>query len=352
MKHTLLFLMISVILFSCKKEKIELPDTTLEGIFVINEGNFQSGNGSITFYEPSTGKIVDNLFNINNSHSLGDVALSMNIFNGFGYIVVNNSQKVEVVTMNNFKWAGTIGNLSSPRYFLPVNAVKGYITDWISNSVAVVNLNTYQVEKNINTGNGPEQMAIAGNKVYVTNGGGFGDDSTITVINTFDDTVLKTLAVGRNPNSIAKDKNGNLWVICNGDIGPDWIGGTADDIAGELLRINPANDSIEARFPMSAFDHPMKLTINSDGTQIYYLNGMSGFDGKIYAMDITDNSLPASPVIDKIFYGLGIDPVTNNILGAYVPGFSQKGYMFRYTSTGNFIDSVQVGIIPNGFAFN
>lgn len=350
MKNSLLILILSMLFFACKKEKDDVvAPSSLNGIFIVNEGNFQSGNASVSFWERSTGNLIQQL----NTFPLGDVAMSMNIFNGRGYIVVNNSQKIVIVSMENFSNIGEITGFSSPRYFVPFNNQEGYVSDWFSDDVKVINLNSGQIMKSIPTGGeGPEQMAIAGNKLYVVNVGGFNDDSTVTVINTVADTVLKTFIAGVDPNSIVKDKNGKLWILCNGDTGLDWIGGTADDTGGSLLRINPANDSIEFNLIFSQFDHPSKLTINSAGDKLYFLNGLSGFDGKIYSMNISDNFLPAQPIIDKTFYGLGIDPVTNQILGAYVPGFLQQGYMFRYNNNGAFIDSMKVGIVPNGFAFN
>jgi YVTN family beta-propeller protein len=177
------FIVVSAFI-SCKKEKdADISPSALNGIFIINEGAFQTGTGSVSFYDRSTGNLTEDLFELQNTIPLGDVALSMKIYNGRGFIVVNNSQKVEVVSMGNFKRLGTINNFSSPRFFLPINSSKGYVTDWISNVVAVVNLNSFQIIKSIPTGSGPEQMVNAGNKVYVTNVGGFGKDSTLTVIN-------------------------------------------------------------------------------------------------------------------------------------------------------------------------
>lgn len=352
MKKYLILTVVCFTFFACKKEKDDIvAPSSLNGIFIVNEGAFGFATASISFLSRNTGNLIEPL----NTFPLGDVALSMNIYNGYGYIVVNNSQKIQIVSMENFNSdnQASILGFSSPRYFLPLNKDKAYVTDWFSDAVKVINLNSRQIIKSIPTGGvGPEQMAIANNKLYVVNVGGYGDDSTVTVIDTEADTVLKTFFTGVDPNSIVKDKNGKLWILCNGDLGADWTGGTADDIPGSLYRINPHNDSIEFNLSFSQFDHPSRLTINSSGNILYFLEGMSGFDGKIFAMDIEDNFLPTQPVVDKVFYGLGIDPVTNQILGGFSPSFSQQGYMFRYTNNGSFIDSMKVGIAPNGFAFN
>ena len=103
---------------------------------------------------------------------------------------------------------------------------------------------------------------------------------------------------------------------------------------------------------MEQFDHPFKLTTNKDKTVLYYLMGVSAYDGSIYKFDISSAALPTAPLVVKNFYGLGIDPVNEDLYGAYSPVFGQSGFMFRYENNGTLKDSTKVGIGPNGFVFN
>jgi YVTN family beta-propeller protein len=318
----------------------------------MNEGNFMAGDGSVAFFRPSTGEVFQDIFKLVNGRPLGDVVQSMTLRSDKGYIVVNNSHTVEAVNKNNFESTGTINGFSGPRFLIPVNGSKAYVSDWFANNIKVVDLNSLSITDSIPTGTGPEQMVLINNKVFVINIGGYGIDSTVTVIDAIADTVLATIQTPLNPNSGVTDINGKIWVLCNGWYGLDFTGGTSDDVAGALIKINPATNSIEATFAMGQFEHPFRLTINKNKNTLYYLMSMSGFDGSIYKFNISSSVLPASPLVIKNFYGLGIDPANEDLYGAYSPVFGQSGYMFRYENNGTFKDSTRVGVGPNGFVFN
>lgn len=345
-----------LIISSCKKDKedtVILPPSQgyLDQMLVINEGAFGSSNGSIDFINPSTGERTADAFNKANNRPLGDVVQSAFKKGNLIYITVNNSQKVEVVHAASCKWYKTISGFISPRYFFPVSNSKAYVSDWGDNSVKIISLISYSITGSIPVNqNGPEQLIEAEGKIFVVNCGGFSDDNTVSVIDPVTDIVIQTITVGTNPNSIVKDANGKLWILCGGDTGPDWTGGTADDVAGSLIRINPADYSFELNITMGQFDHPVKLTARN-GSELYFLNGMNGYEGSPVIMSITDNVIP-SPVVNKNFYGIGFNPSNGDIYGGYSPFFGQSGYVFRYTRTGALIDSIKAGIGPSGFMMN
>ena len=118
-----------------------------DGYFIINEGNYGVGNGSIS-YVSEEGSVVHDIFYSNNLFQLGDVVQSMKIINDFAYIVVNNSSKIEVATADSILYVSTIP-LSSPRYIAQVSEDKAYVTDWGINGVQVIDLNTNTVTSSI-----------------------------------------------------------------------------------------------------------------------------------------------------------------------------------------------------------
>ena len=136
-----LLLIIILILSSCSTNNPE-PNSGLyeNGYFITNEGNFGSGNGSISFVDDN-GNVENDVFFSNNSFQLGDVVQSMNIIGDKSYVVVNNSSKVVVSNVDSMKYVSTI-DLSSPRYIAKVSDDKAYITDWGINGVQVIDLNT------------------------------------------------------------------------------------------------------------------------------------------------------------------------------------------------------------------
>ena len=351
MKCFSLVLIISV-LSACEKDKTPLVVDIVyqkHGTFIVNEGSYGNNNGSVSYIPPEENGIISDVYKTMNNLGLGDVVQSMYIYNDRAYIVVNNSQKVEVVDIKNFKSIGTITGFMSPRYFMPVDTGKAYVSDWNSNTIKVVDLNTLQIIASVPTGLGPEQMAINNNKAYITNIGGFGNDSTVSVVDIATNTVIKTLEVGLNPNSIISLPDGKLFVLCGGTIGPDYMNGTADDVGGKIVQIDPAVDTIlkTVNFPQAV--HPVKMTVKKESSDIYFLSGADGYTGKVCKLDTL--FLTNSTVINGAFYGVGVNPVNGNFYCGR-PGFSANSYILRFTSAGSLIDSLLVGIGPNGFVFN
>src|SRR2546421_1774917 len=104
-------LAMNFIITGCKKDEKPLPATAslnlTNGVFITNEGSFGNGDGSVSFFRPASHEIINDVFMTVNHRPLGDVVQSMILFNNKGYIVVNNSQKIEVVNKNNFSSTGT-----------------------------------------------------------------------------------------------------------------------------------------------------------------------------------------------------------------------------------------------------
>ena len=87
-----------------------------EGLFICNEGNFQYGNATLSYYDPESKKVENEVFYRANAMKLGDVAQSMIIRDSVGWVVVNNSHVVFAIDINTFKEVGRITNFTSPRY--------------------------------------------------------------------------------------------------------------------------------------------------------------------------------------------------------------------------------------------
>lgn len=317
-----------------------------KGIYVINEGNFGMGNASIDFYSKDSNKLYRNIFELVNNRPLGDVAQSMTIVGNKGFIVMNGSAKVEIIDVNTAQSIGTLNGLSAPRYIVARNSGIAYLTDWISNSVKIIDATNNTITNSIAVGTGPEGMAISGDKLFVTNSGGYGLDSTVSIIDINNNTVINTIVVGDAPVAAATDVNGKVWILCRGDFGD--FSDPNDDTKPKLIRINQNTLSIEFELEIGKVgDHPDKMKINREKNALFYLGSYDRNSG-LYKFNITDQTAASSALISGYFYGFGYDKVLDQLYLADPIDYVQNGYVYKYESNGVKIDSLSVGIIPNG----
>lgn len=354
MKKTKMLTLLSCIVVgfsACSDDPEVVPSGTNnlsfdKGIYLINEGNFGVGNASIDFYSKDSNKVINNIFQLVNNRPLGDVAQSMTIVGNKGFIVMNGSGKVEIIDVNSALSLGTLNGLSSPRYMIARNSSIAYLTDWISNTVKIVDASNNVITNSIAVGTGPEGMTISGDKLFVTNSGGYGLDSTVSVVDMNGNSVVETIVVGDAPVAAATDINGKVWVLCRGDYGD--FSDPADDTKPKLVRINPNNYSIEFEVEIGTVgNHPDKMKINRDKNTLFYL-GSYDMNSGLFKFNITETNAPTVPFINGYFYGFGYDKVLDQLYLADPKDFVQNGYMYKYQSNGVKLDSLSVGIIPNG----
>ena len=91
----------------------------------------------------------------------------MTIIENKAYLVLNNSQKVEVVNLNDFTSIGTIGNLITPRYLTPINETTAYVSDIFGAAISVIDLNAQQEMTKIPFGSASEEMLKIGDEMFV-----------------------------------------------------------------------------------------------------------------------------------------------------------------------------------------
>ena len=336
-----------LVLAACQKSDDATPQGAYaEGLWVVNEGAFQNGTGTLSFLRNGTTLTAENdVFNTVNKRPLGNIAQSATIFNDKIYIVINNAKKVEVAAATDLREVATITGLEMPRYFLGISSNQAYISQWglagVNGSIQVVNLQTNTVTQTIPTGKGAEQMVKVGDKVYVACSGGFDKDNKVQVIDTKTNTVSASITVADNPSSLQLDANGKLWVLCSG--ASDWTN-PRNNTSAALIRLNTSTNAIEQRFNF-ATNGAANLTINGAKNTLYYT-----FGGRVFAQNISAATLNTTPAINRGFYALGYDTKREQLYAADAKNFVSNGWVLRYNpNTMQAADSVQVGIIPTYF---
>ena len=364
--NILLTFTIAMLLSSCMNdnalrdfEKLNKNETE-SGVFIINEGNFMYSNASLSYYNPKTKEVINDVFYKSNALPLGDVAQSMTIKDSLGYIVLNNSGKIYIININTFKYVGKITGLISPRSIHFINNQKAYISDLYSKIITIYDPSINEIIGQINTNNGntefsqhnSELFVQKGNMVYVNS---WSYDNKILVINTDKDEIIDSITVGKQPNSMVIDKNNMLWVLSDGG----FAGSTYGQENASITKINTQNNTIANSLVFSDNNvSPRNLCINSSKDTIYYLyNSWAGTTANkgVYCINVLDNTLPTQafiPMQTQNIYGLNVDANNNNeIYVSDAIDYSQNGAVYRYNSTGTSLDTFKVSITPNGFCF-
>lgn len=311
------------------------------GIYIVNEGPFTNGTGTISYYNREDASVEQAIFSTaNDGLPLGNIVQSMMKYNGQAYMVVNNSNKIEVADSRTFESTGSVEDLALPRYMLPINETKAYVSQWgndgLTGSVAVVDLATNTVNSTIPTGSGAEKMLQIENKVYVTNSGGFGRDSILTVIDANTDELIESIVLGDNPSSLQVDANGALWVLCGGYT--DFYD-ASNNTNGGLYKI--VDGTLTATFDLS--NGASNLVINNTGDRLYFT-----MNGGVYSFDLATEMLNTTPFINRYFYDIAVD-VNGNILGADAKDFVAEGEVVIYDANGMELSTFGVGLIPGSF---
>lgn len=345
MKYIILLLLVVTLFMQCMKDEewvnthlnqVVLPD----GVFIVNEGNFWYGNATLSFYDPEKRSVVNRLFYNVNGLPLGDVGQSMSIYGNKGYIVINNSGKIYVIDPATAKYTGIIAGLTSPRYIRFINKNKAYVTDLYAGAIAVFDPETNKVTGSILTPGHPstEQMVQIGDLLYVTC---WSFDNTILVIDTKNDLVTGEIKTGRQPGSMVSDKENKLWVMCDGGWGKSGSG------TAVLQKINPVAGIIELSLTLPADANAKRLDINASRDTLFFI------DQGVWKMAVSAVNLPEKPFIPnrKLIYGLGVNPKNSEVYFSDAIDYSQKGVVYRYSSSGAKLDSFKTGITPGAFCF-
>ncbi len=319
------------------------------GVFVLNEGGYTYSNASVSFISNS-GEIHNDIFQGVNGRNLGDVAQSIAFDDDLAFIVVNNSNTVEVVNRYTFESIATIaGELHNPRY-MEINNGKGYISNWGDGNdaeddfIAVVNLSNYTIELKIPISEGPERLEEEDGKLYIAHQGGWGYGNSISIMDLNTNSISGSISVSDVPTGMVEE-NGFLFVLCSGKA--SWTG---DETTGAMYKINLQNNQIVDQFEFAQGVHPTFLQIENG--KVYYTIG-----NDIYRTDVSNIEPSNSPFIStssdqlEILYGFNV--VNGWIYACDAKDYQSNGELFVYSLGGNLDSKFPIeGIIPNGVYFN
>jgi hypothetical protein len=361
-KLVLITLIFSLFFVSCTNDDDVAVDVPLgsydNGLLILNQGGFGHNDASISYVSSDFAIAQNDIFSVvNPSITLGDTGQDVGFNNDLAYIVLNASNKIEIVNRYTLKSVGTINSgLKNPRYIAFANG-KGYVTNWgdpgvsTDDYVAVVDLSTKKVSSTIPVVEGPERILENSGKLYVAHKGGYSYGNKITVIDGVANTVSTTITVGDVPESI-EIKDGTLWVSCAGN--PSYVSAPLVETAGQIVKVNLGTNKVISTIAYSdATKHISNLVLN--GNDAYYT-----IDSDIYKMSTTATALPTTSAFSTTAQGVyGVYSFAVHGSHIYVGDagdYQHNGKVYVYALTAPSIGTLEktfsVGVIPAGFYFN
>ena len=300
------------------------------GFFISNEGNFGTPNASISFMANDMMQVSHNIFSGINGNNLGDVLQSVAFEDDYAYLVVNSSNKIEVVNRYTFESVATITeNLKAPRYAL-VDNKKLYVTNSGENSVEVFDANNFAYITTISIDKPVEEIIEENDFLYIMNAA-FGFGNTISVIDTKSNTVVKTITVGDGLNSI-EIANGILYALHSAGITK--VNTSTNEVIGDV----PFEDGLSNASKLEVEDNFM-----------YFLSGSKIFKFNNDVTSLANTELLDTQIADESwFLGYGFNVADDKLFYTDVKGFTENSEVKVYDLDGTFLKSFESGIGANG----
>ena len=371
LKHLAYLLVIAVFAAACRKDPQPLPDeqiripadptAVVKGFYLVNEGNMNMNKASLDYLNLVDGIYKRNIYNQVNpevTKGLGDVGNDIAIYGAKLYVVVNVSNKVEVLNAKSGKRIGQI-DINNCRYITFGNG-KAYVSSYLgkvgdpkaaNGIVAEIDTTNLTITRTVQVGRQPEEIAIVNGKLYVANSGGYSPpnyENTVSVIDLNSFKELKRIELGINLHRLKADQYGDLYITSRGDY---------YTIPSKLFVLNTQTDQIKKTFNLAASN----LAIDDDLAYIYSTewNYLQGENTITYHMiDVKNEVLLDRKFITdgtekniKIPYGIAVNPSNKDVYVTDAKDYVTPGRLHCYNAQGRLKWTVTTGDIPAHIAF-
>lgn len=335
----------------------------IAGFFLLNEGNMGSNKCTLDYYDYATGIYHKNIYAERNPgvvQELGDVGNDLAIYGSKLWAVVNCSNLVEVMDAAT---ARHIGQVSIPncRYIVFKDRY-AYVSSYAGpvevdpncrlGYVARIDTATLQVVDTCVVGYQPEEMVIAGDKLYVANSGGYrvpDYDHTVSVIDLASFKEINKIDVAPNLHRMELDAYGNIWVSSRGDY---------YDIQPMTFLISTQSDSVIDQLDLLACSD---MTLCGDSLYVYS-NAWSYFT-QTSDVNYAIVNVKTRQVVTRRFitdgtetqfqnpYGIAVNPNTHEIFVTDARDYITPGKVYCFSPEGRLKWSANTGDIPSRIVF-
>jgi len=306
------------------------PVTVETGVFVLNEGNFQWGNSSLTHYDPVNRTIQQGVFEQRNGIPLGDVAQSLTILGDTCYLVINNSNRIRALSLTNLQQHHELTGFTSPRYLLPITQNRALVSDLYADQIWVCDLTSGQITGSLPIAGWCEEMLISGSYIGVLNE----EEQNVHVIHATTLELEGEVQLSSPAQRLIQGLNDDAWILAE----------TA------LYRIR--SGAFQAPELVSQWTQPIdasRATFNPVTESIFFL------DQHVWTLNTSASPADTPRVFleggERNWYGIQTDPVSGDIYITDAKDYLSAGSVWRYSAQGQLIHTFDAGVIPQHIAF-
>ena len=352
-------------IFIPEEVEVSQPEfSSLQGLFVLNEGNMGSNKATLDYYSYASGRYTRNIFAFANPSvpkEMGDVGNDLGIYGSKLYAVINCSNKIDVMDKLSVKKIGQI-DIPNCRY-IKFDGQYAYVTSYAGpvqltpdydqiGYVAKVDTATLEVVDRCEVGFQPDELEIVNGRMYVANSGGYMSpnyETTVSVIDMASFTEVKRIEVAVNLHRLKADRHGLLWVSSRGDY---------EYTPSQLYIIDLADEEVCGSVDVGVGSMCLagdSLYILADDYS-YLENDWSGAAYSI--VDVVEQQVMCNNFIKdgterdiKMPYGISVNPVNGDIYVTNATSFVDPGKVICYSKQGIKKWEVRAGDIPAHFTY-
>ena len=362
-----------MLLVACREEQfifvpeeveVTLPEyTSLQGFYLLNEGNMNSNKATLDYYNFRTGRYTRNVFafaNPNVPKEMGDVGNDLGIYGSKLYAVINCSNKIDVMDENSVKKIGQI-DIPNCRY-IKFYGGYAYVTSYAGpvelspeytqrGYVAKIDTATLQVVDKCLVGFQPDELDIVNGKIYVANSGGYmvpNYENTVSVIDIDTFTEDSRIEIAINLQCCKADSHGMLWLSSRGDYYDNqsklYVYDTRHQRLAKTLDLRVSNMWLDGDSLYVIGAQFSYVTMNYETT--YAIINTLTME-QVSSKFITDGT-DATIVMP---YGIAVNPITKDIYVTDASSYVDAGRLYCFSSDGIKKWDVRTGDIPAHFVF-
>lgn len=295
---------------SCRKDDPrEEPVPSLEGVLVLNNGNWGSNDASLSLYDPVSGTVSGGMFLKANGQMLGDLGQDILRCGDELYIAVNGSRVIFITDLElNMKTAveaSAGGSKLSPRCLVGAGG-KVYVT-YYEGYLGEIDTQTYSV-RTTPVGPNPDGLAYAGGRLFVANSGGYLPEfnNTVSVVDAAAFKETSTIEINCNPAAVVANGDGSLVYVMSF--------GNFTDIQPKLQVIDVSS------YKLTDLDYPdvKGIAMGRDDTMLVVTGGYDenwNIAGTVWKHDAGTNARLGKFTQEAInpYYSISADPATGSV---------------------------------------